>query len=631
MNNSFDLNSLASTQPKQSVSYQIAKLVVWVVGLSFVGWLGYLGVQKFAPQLLPSSNSSVKTMFERKVVAAEVPTVNVIAGEVKKAARTISDTDMAKYVYGGSSLVVQAGCKTELLTIPWNATMGLMLANGGQETTEGSLMAKHGVRLKLTRQNDYAEMQKEMIKFAEAVKRGETCPTEGAAYTIIMGDGYPAFAEGLREQMQKLGEGFEAVGLVGYSYGEDKCMMPYEVAKDPQKARGILIGAVPRDGDQNTCNVWAKTNDIPINADGKTYDPNAINYYEVGSFEDADKAYITGACEDRPVVSKGKRTGKTENVCVNGTATWTPGDVTVAKKKGGLAAIASTREYNYQMPAIVIGNRDFMKQNVKMVKGLLRAALEGGEIIQQGGDAALMRGAQVAAKVFGAETPEYWAKYYKGVVEKDAQGHAIYLGGSRVVGLSETSYLFGLNGMDNLYKRIYEQFGEDNAKYYPKETPTFPKYETVVNTSYLQALFEETPGAVQAAQASVPKFESGTQITSVVASRNWSIEFDSGKATIRPESRAALREMLNQIALSNLRVEIRGHTDDIGGDVLNIPLSKQRADTVKLYLMTNAPTSFPEGRVKVFGEGSSQPIAQGTSPQARQKNRRVEVILGKTD
>lgn len=595
------------------------KITIGLIGAAILAGVAF-GVGNFFPDLIP----------QRKVVAAAVPNVQSVGGEVKKAERTVSDTAMAQYMHGGTSRIVQAGCKVELLTIPWNATMGLMFANGGQETTEGSLMAKYGARLRLTRQNDYAEMQKEQLKFAEAIKGGAACPAEGAAFVIIMGDGYPAYAEGLREQMQKLGQVFEVIGAVGYSYGEDKCMLPYEVAKDPQKARGSLIGAVMRDGDYNICVTWAAQNGIPINPDEKTYDPDAMNFVSVTSFEEADKAYLTGACEDRPVISKGKRTGKTQNVCVNGTATWTPGDVTVAKKKGGLASIASTREYSYQMPAIIIGNRDFMKRNEKMVKGLLRAALEGGEIIQAGGDTALMRAAQVTAKVFGAETPEYWAKYYKGLVEKDAQGREIFLGGSRAIGLSETSFLFGLNGMDNLYKRVYEQFGEHNAKYFPQVTPTFPKYETVVNTSYLQALFEETAGAVQAAQAAVPKFDQGVQITSVVAARNWSIEFDTGKSTIRPESRAALREMLNQIALSNLKVEIHGHTDDVGGDVVNIPLSKQRADAVKLYLTTNAATSFPEGRVQAFGHGSSEPIMQGTSPEARQKNRRVEVILGKT-
>lgn len=610
---------MSLNQQKTSYWSWQGKLFIGVSAIALVGLAGW-GASRYFPNA-----------FERKVVAAAVPTVQSVGGEVKKAERTVSDTAMAQFMHGGTSRIVQAGCKTELLTIPWNATMGLMFANGGQETTEGSLMAKYGVRLKLTRQNDYAEMQKEQLKFAEAVKGGATCPTEGAAFAIIMGDGYPAYAEGLREQMQKLGQGFEVVGAVGYSYGEDKCMLPYEVAKDPQKARGSLIGAVLRDGDYNICVTWAAQNGIRINPDEKTYDPDAMNFVSVGSFEEADKAYLTGACEDRPVISQGKQTGKTQNVCVNGTATWTPGDVTVAKKKGGLASIASTREYSYQMPAIIIGNRDFMKRNEKMVKGLLRAALEGGEIIQQGGDAALMRGAQVAAKVFGAETPDYWAKYYKGLTERDAQGREIFLGGSRAIGLSETSFLFGLNGMDNLYKRVYEQFGEHNAKYFPSVTPTFPKYETVVNTGYLQALFEETAGAVQAAQAAVPTFSAGDQIKSVVAARNWSIEFDTGKSTIRPESRATLREMLNQIALSNLKVEIHGHTDDVGGDAVNIPLSKQRADAVKLYLATNAATSFPEGRVQAFGHGSSEPIAQGTSPEARQKNRRVEVILGKTN
>ena len=55
----------------------------------------------------------------------------------------------------------------------------------------------------------------------------------------------------------------DVVGALGYSRGEDKCMLPAEVATDPQKARGSLIGAVLRDGDWNICIKYASDNKIP--------------------------------------------------------------------------------------------------------------------------------------------------------------------------------------------------------------------------------------------------------------------------------------------------------------------------------------------------------------------------------
>ncbi len=552
-------------------------------------------------------------------------------------------TGPADFVHGGSpaamksavatapsstKLMASNGCQLELWTIPWNATMGIHAANGGVQTTEGSIMAKNGVNLKLVRQDDYGKIQEAMLKFADGVKKGEKCP-QGAAFAVIMGDGYSGFASGLDEQFSKISAGFEVITHAGYSSGEDKCMLPYEVAKNPQKARGMTVGGVPRDGDINICLVWAGTNGIPFNPDGKTYDPDALNIMEVSSFTESDEKYITGGgCEERPIVRAGKVTGEKKQVCVDGVATWTPGDVTVAKKKGGLASVASTKEYAFQMPAIVIGNRDYMKRDPKMTEGLIRAVAEGGELVKTS-EAALNLGASVSAQVYGEQDAAYWKKYYKGVIENDAKGVPISLGGSRVSGYADNAYLFGLNGNDNLFKRIYTQFGQLNAKLYPKLTPSFPKYESVVNTTYLASVLKNAPVATKGA-AAAPTFDPTKPMEQVVGRRAWGIEFETGKATIRPESVATLEEMLNQIAITKLAVEVRGHTDNIGSQESNLKLSRARAEAVKTYLMSNAASGFPSERVKARGLGDAQPVADNATNEGRSKNRRVEVILGTT-
>jgi outer membrane protein OmpA-like peptidoglycan-associated protein len=116
----------------------------------------------------------------------------------------------------------------------------------------------------------------------------------------------------------------------------------------------------------------------------------------------------------------------------------------------------------------------------------------------------------------------------------------------------------------------------------------------------------------------------------IVAKGTWTIEFETGKATIRPDSIPVLEEMLNQIAVTSLQVEVRGHTDNVGQQDANLKLSRARADAVKGYLMTNAASGFPDSRVRTRGLGDTQPIGSNATADGRAKNRRVEVILGTT-
>ncbi len=518
-----------------------------------------------------------------------------------------------------------SGCKVKLLTIPWNGTMSLLYANGGRETMAGSLMEREGVRLTIERQDDYGKMQEAQLKFAEELKKN-SCPSEGAAFTIIMGDGYSAYAAGIMEQMKKLGQSVEVIGSVGASYGEDACMLPHEVSKDPQKARGSLVGAVMRDGDYNLCVVWASQNGIPINPDEKTYDSQAMNFLATDSFTQADEGVISGKCEERPVVANGKRTGEVRRVCQNGTATWLPGDENVAKKKGGLAKVASTREYPNQMATIIVGNRDFMSKNPKIVEGILAASFAGTEFIRSS-DQALLQGGGVAAQVFKEQNAAYWAKYFKGVVEPDKQGIPILLGGSRVMNAADNVYYFGLQSGEDVYRRVYTMFGDHYVKYYPQVMASYPKYEDVVNLAYVRSVVARSNVTAQVAEAK-PTFTANQKIERVVAKRDWTIEFDTNKASIRPESVNALNDILNQLVITNLIIEIRGHTDNIGSEGSNVVLSRQRANAVKEFLMANAPSSFPGERVVTKGFGYTVPLADNGTPEGRAKNRRVEIIIG---
>ncbi|MCI5071590.1 OmpA family protein [bacterium] len=108
------------------------------------------------------------------------------------------------------------------------------------------------------------------------------------------------------------------------------------------------------------------------------------------------------------------------------------------------------------------------------------------------------------------------------------------------------------------------------------------------------------------------------------------IQFNSGKATIRPISYKALNEVAGimkkypQIRL--LRIE--AHTDSVGSDALNLKLSQQRAMSVQSFLLA---AGIEASRLTAIGLGETQPIETNTTAEGRAKNRRVEFTVVKSD
>ena len=74
-----------------------------------------------------------------------------------------------------------------------------------------------------------------------------------------------------------------------------------------------------------------------------------------------------------------------------------------------------------------------------------------------------------------------------------------------------------------------------------------------------------------------------------------------------------------------LKLGIYGHTDNSGSDDVNIPLSEQRANAVKEYMLKKG---LKEARIESKGYGSTKPIADNSTEAGKSKNRRVEIVLG---
>jgi outer membrane protein OmpA-like peptidoglycan-associated protein len=109
------------------------------------------------------------------------------------------------------------------------------------------------------------------------------------------------------------------------------------------------------------------------------------------------------------------------------------------------------------------------------------------------------------------------------------------------------------------------------------------------------------------------------------------ITFDSGilydidQSNLRPVSKtnlAALAKILNKYPDTNILIE--GHTDNTGTNDHNMTLSKERAQSVSLYLST---LEVQSARFSITGYGETQPIVTNDTPEGQQKNRRVDIAV----
>jgi OmpA-OmpF porin, OOP family len=514
----------------------------------------------------------------------------------------------------------------------WNAQMALILANEGSITTNGSLMQKYGVNLKINRQDDTNQMQNNLIVFAKELASGNAQPKNGTHFIVIMGDQTAAFFQAINPQLEKLCADCVAqvVGVLGRSNGEDKFMGLPEWKENPQSARGSLVAGVVKEGDWNIVLKWASDNSIANNPDVTTYDPDAINWVHTSTYVEAADKYVAGYCETRDVVRQGKRTGEKKQVCVNGVATWTPEDVKVAMNKGGLISIVSTksREYRSQMPAVVIGIKKWMRENKPVVEGILAASFEAADKIKKD-PASLKRGAEFSAAVYKEKDATYWMKYFVGTTEIDKQGLPVELGGSAVSNLADNIQWFGLApGTSNLYGATYKIFGDIVIQQYPNDVPEYPPLEKVLDASYVKSIMAKTSIMVK---ADIPTYSAKDEVKGVVSRKAWHINFETGKATFTSEARQQMDELFNQLVITGLTVEVHGHTDNVGAPSINLALSKRRALAVKQYLEQKSSVNFPEGRIRIKAFGQEKPMVSNAAENGRSQNRRVEIILGVTE
>ena len=107
------------------------------------------------------------------------------------------------------------------------------------------------------------------------------------------------------------------------------------------------------------------------------------------------------------------------------------------------------------------------------------------------------------------------------------------------------------------------------------------------------------------------------------------IAFDSGQAVIKPNFRTSLDNFAQSLQQNpSSTITIIGHTDSTGSPAVNEPLSLQRADATRDYLVSRGVAA---NRFSIDGRGSREPVASNDTEAGRARNRRVEIFLGDRD
>jgi len=103
------------------------------------------------------------------------------------------------------------------------------------------------------------------------------------------------------------------------------------------------------------------------------------------------------------------------------------------------------------------------------------------------------------------------------------------------------------------------------------------------------------------------------------------ITFDTNSYNIKPNFYSTLNKVSQTLTEDNKSaILVTGYTDNTGNDSINIPLSKNRANAVAQYLISQG---VPSSRVNSEGHGASNPIASNSTASGREQNRRVEISI----
>jgi outer membrane protein OmpA-like peptidoglycan-associated protein len=270
-------------------------------------------------------------------------------------------------------------------------------------------------------------------------------------------------------------------------------------------------------------------------------------------------------------------------------------------KRPGSKKIYDTRIANHLIADILVVSDRFASRCPQTVVKLIQGWLEGVEFIK----AQPNRAHTLIGTIRDFNIPEDLAK--------------TMLGGVKLADYADNKAFFGARGADsdynNIFKMAQEMYREDRII----------KHTFDAESSVDRRFIDQLNGKFPVASSEPPtEYKEPAKGATPIATQRRSIYFDTNSARMSLDSRAVVDEIGAFLrAYENTVVDIDGNTDATGSRARNVDLSRERAEAVKQYLV--GKYGFPTVRMRTAGNGPDRAIADNSTPEGREKNRRTDI------
>ena len=321
-------------------------------------------------------------------------------------------------------------------------------------------------------------------------------------------------------------------------------------------------------------------------------------------YSDIEAVKVANAIDAADLFKKGQ---------VDAAVVWSPDDADCVSKVPGSKILQSTKSASHIIADIFIAKKEFVNNNKKDLKNLLKGWFIGAAEINSSDDSKV-KASKILAQ--GLSMPEDFCY--------DAINNV------RLCTYGDNMSFFGMNSDykgvigEEIYIKMEQKFR--NTDYIQGD---IQNWRTISNASIVTSLSElaSNPGQEPEGQKAFTQVTEEMKTVKAISTKQVSINFPSGSYKLDENMKTIIDLQFLDIAKSfaNSRIRIEGNTDNTGSRQVNINLSKKRAQAVADYLIYDH--KFDRNRIIIIGNGPDKPVESNATTSGKAKNRRTDFEL----